>query len=412
MTLRARLVGLFATLTPLALVAGVPGLLLALAGSPLPDSLPTLAEIRAALTTPDDGTLLLSVITWAGWIGWAVLTVAVLLEVAARARGVRTPHLPGLALPQGAAAQLVGAAAMLFLVTPPSLAGAHATPAQPVPAVTAPVAPTARMPGWTPSAASVAAATAAPGAEATVTDETYTVRRGDSLSAIAADQLGDSGRWPELVNLNPALADDPDLIYAGTVLALPPVAHPSGESGQDRTYVVQAGDTLSSIAERELGDPGLYPLIFEANRGIAQPAGASLSDPDVIDIGWRLSIPAPAHNAPPADTDAPPADGIAPPVDIGAPPVDNHAAIPPPPPPSITAPGSDTDQVPSQGLNGAASPRQLDRSAPEEAVSARPAPGPATASNQAMRGSRRRPSPPSPSSSNPAPLLRWCLGTR
>src|SRR5690606_34756147 len=115
-----------------------------------------------------------------------------------------------------------------------------------------------------------------------------------------------------------------------TVITLPPVVYPSGGSGEGRTYVVQAGDTLSSIAERELGDPSLYPLIFQANRGIAQPAGASLSDPDVIDIGWRLTIPTSAQNAPPANTDAPPADGIAPPaegiappVDIGAPPVDN-----------------------------------------------------------------------------------------
>ena len=374
MNARARLVGLLATLATLVLVAGVPAALVTFAGNPLPDSIPTLEAIRAALTSPDDGTLLLAVITWIAWIAWAVLTLAVLLEVTARLRGLHAPHLPGLGLPQGAAAQLVSAAALLFVVIPPTAATAHATPAQPVPAVTAPVRPaTATMhPGWTPTAASF---DTAPPIQAPVTEETYTVRSGDSLSRIAAAHLGDGDRWPELVDLNPALAEDPDLIYAGTVLRLPDTTASQGM----REYTVQAGDTLSAIAERAYGDPTLYPLIVQASRGIPQPGATYLNDPDVIDIGWRLNIPAPSLDAASARTDAPPvqrvappAEGVAPPAEGVAPPVENHAV---PSPPASAAPvpvdGRDTDQATLQGLNGATSPRQVDRSAPERATSTR-----------------------------------------
>jgi len=51
-----------------------------------------------------------------------------------------------------------------------------------------------------------------------------------------------------------------------------------------RTYTVRAGDTLSAIAKRELGDQGKYMVIFEANREI-------LKDPDKIFPGQVLKIP-------------------------------------------------------------------------------------------------------------------------
>ncbi len=51
-----------------------------------------------------------------------------------------------------------------------------------------------------------------------------------------------------------------------------------------RTYTVQAGDTLSAIAKTQLGSPGAYMKIFEANRD-------QLSDPDKIKPGQVLRIP-------------------------------------------------------------------------------------------------------------------------
>lgn len=48
---------------------------------------------------------------------------------------------------------------------------------------------------------------------------TYTVRAGDTLSAIAARELGSAARFTEIAELNDL--DDPDLITVGQVLTLP-----------------------------------------------------------------------------------------------------------------------------------------------------------------------------------------------
>lgn len=64
-------------------------------------------------------------------------------------------------------------------------------------------------------AATPGAAAPAPGGAV----RTYTVRAGDTLSRIAARELGSASRWPELAKLN-ALRD-PNLVRVGQVLRLP-----------------------------------------------------------------------------------------------------------------------------------------------------------------------------------------------
>ena len=45
-----------------------------------------------------------------------------------------------------------------------------------------------------------------------------------------------------------------------------PVSRPAAENARAATYTVKQGDTLSAIAEREYGDAGKWKQIYEANR--------------------------------------------------------------------------------------------------------------------------------------------------
>ena len=49
-------------------------------------------------------------------------------------------------------------------------------------------------------------------------------------------------------------------------------------------YVIQSGDTLSSLAKTYYGNPMDYPLIFEANKEV-------IIDPDMIYVGQKIRIP-------------------------------------------------------------------------------------------------------------------------
>ena len=49
----------------------------------------------------------------------------------------------------------------------------------------------------------------------------HLVESGETLSGIAEHELGDATRWPEIFDLNRPLIDDPDKIHPGQVLALP-----------------------------------------------------------------------------------------------------------------------------------------------------------------------------------------------
>lgn len=51
-------------------------------------------------------------------------------------------------------------------------------------------------------------------------EETYTVQRGDSLTGIAREQLGDWKEWRKIYLLNQDQINNPDLIYAGQVFLL------------------------------------------------------------------------------------------------------------------------------------------------------------------------------------------------
>ena len=135
--------GIGALLLLLGVIIGVPVALIILGGNPLPIAI-TWADLRDALFTPDDGTILLGLVTIIGWLAWAVFALSVIIElitVVSRHR-IRI-RLPGLAAPQRAAAGLLVAVAAMITTptvvsTPPS---APAPPALILPASTPPAEP-------------------------------------------------------------------------------------------------------------------------------------------------------------------------------------------------------------------------------------------------------------------------------
>ena len=53
-------------------------------------------------------------------------------------------------------------------------------------------------------------------------EQTYTVEKGDTLSAIARQFYGKASAWPQIFEANRDQLDDPDRIRPGQVLKIPP----------------------------------------------------------------------------------------------------------------------------------------------------------------------------------------------
>ena len=52
----------------------------------------------------------------------------------------------------------------------------------------------------------------------------YTVKSGDTLSKIAKEHYGDAMKYPVIFEANKPMLEDPDKIYPGQVLRIPPLA--------------------------------------------------------------------------------------------------------------------------------------------------------------------------------------------
>jgi hypothetical protein len=61
----------------------------------------------------------------------------------------------------------------------------------------------------------------------------------------------------------------------------------------EQDYVVQADDWLSKLADKYFADVLAYPAIVEATNAAAQADSsyATIANPDLIEIGWKLCIP-------------------------------------------------------------------------------------------------------------------------
>ena len=159
---------------------------------------------------------------------------------------------------------------------------------------------------------------------------THTVAAGETLSDIAAKELGSPNRWEEIVKLNPGL--NPKKLQIGQVLRLAAAASPAtsapsvpalkapapkapaataeekelppapvakadtddraddkaapkaSAAPKVRTHTVVAGDTLGSIAKKYLGSTTRAEDIYAVNRDV-------LKSPDALKLGQVLKIP-------------------------------------------------------------------------------------------------------------------------
>lgn len=134
----------------------------------------------------------------------------------------------------------------------------------------------------------------------------YVVKAGDTLFDICAEAYGDGGLWRRLAAYNAGRVGADGSVRSGVTLRMPTAAvlrassdgsapsemkrAPAPEvrrepAARTRTYVVQKGDLLSVIAQRELGSSKRMGEIMAMNKDV-------LSDPDHIRAGMTLRLPA------------------------------------------------------------------------------------------------------------------------
>lgn len=98
----------------------------------------------------------------------------------------------------------------------------------------------------------------------------HTIRKGESLTSIAAEFYGDREHFREIALYN--RISDPSLIRPGHKIKLP----------YSRMVTLGKGESLSMIAKKEWGNAKLYPILTAAN---------GLRSPEAVPAGTRLVIP-------------------------------------------------------------------------------------------------------------------------
>ncbi|MEV4555403.1 LysM peptidoglycan-binding domain-containing protein [Kitasatospora sp. NPDC049285] len=375
------LAALGSLLVLLVLLLGVPALLgygtLAVAGMGDPVG----GSVTDALTSPDDGRLFLWALVAVGWLAWLCFLLAVLIEIPAQLRGRVARRIPAFGWSQRLAAGLVGSVIVLLPVAGSAFAATPELP-QRAPAVAQLTA--------APAIAALPAAAPAAAPAADPQQPVYTVRDtrpADSLWSIAERQLGSGERWTEIAKLNDGRpmddsgtrfdADRP--IQPGWRLLMPADAKPDAAAASSPqtgnaapapaaapahgSVTVKPGDSLSGIAQRELGDGDRWPEFFAANKGVTAPDGEKLTDPDVLAPGTVLTVPGTA----PAPAPQPPAEQTPAPQPPAEPaPAASAPATPEPSAPAASAPAASAPAVESPAPAASPAPESVPAGAPAQ----------------------------------------------
>ncbi|MEU7171488.1 MULTISPECIES: BTAD domain-containing putative transcriptional regulator [Micromonospora] len=298
------------------LLAGAPYALLRYLDAPLPEQPPTWHTVTTALTSPLTDEMIGTILTALLWAAWASFAWSVLAELAAALTGRRLPQPRVLTPGRGLAALLVAAvtggvlATAAQAATPPLTGSAHAS-ASGVAAAT--VIATHHEPVPVTASTPLARAVAAPErtldhGEVTLVangrEYTHTVKRGDTLSKIAEQWLGDANRWPEIFALNRGthFADvggtlrNPNVIYPGWTLDLPAdAAPPAGQQPRPPAAPASSQPDVddASPSTGTPPSPTTPSAVTPGQQGPAQTAPA----PAGTSPGDGATVPAPAASA-------------------------------------------------------------------------------------------------------------------
>jgi LysM repeat protein len=265
--------------------AGVPVALASLGANPLPDEL-TWNAMQHALSTSVDGMILVKLIAIVGWLAWLAFTLSVISELLALSSRQRIRiRLPGLDAPQRFAAGLL--ISVITMISVPHAVQADPDSGRQIAAVAAAPDPPAAI--IEQAETLQPAALAAPRTKRVDHSRHHVVQAGDDLWSLAERYYGDGQDWRKIATANPnVLTGGPDRLEIGWRLRIPDLD--TETHARDRVITVRRGDTLSSIAERELGTSARWTEIFHVNR-------AQLSDPDELAVGMHLVLPEPKKPA-------------------------------------------------------------------------------------------------------------------
>lgn len=254
-TPRAVLRGLAALLGLAALILGVPVVLWAAGGSPLPSEWPSLADVRSGAVRPDDGALFLALLVAAGWLGWGTFVLSLVVEIPAAIRGRPAPRVPGLRAQQRLVAGLVATVAAVGAGGQVAFAASGAPPPwEPAPPVTTDLV------GALPAG-------------------THVVVDGDTLWDVAGDRLGDPRRYPEIVAASAATIQpdgrrlvDAELIVPGWTLTLPATRGDLPDTGGPARADVRSGPSSASA--------GVADEVAESDEQLTEGSGPAEADDD------------------------------------------------------------------------------------------------------------------------------------
>ena len=214
-------------------LVGIPAVLAATVGWPLPHRLPGSGQVAGALRTPIPGSFWPHLFASLAWLAWAYFAFSVATTAVAHVRARNGNRR----IPLGrhsAAAALVSAVISAAIVLGQLRAVPTGRVSAAAPAITAALATTTAAP---------------PGVTVTAVRPTVQL-------------VADTG---SALNAQPATV----------------------------THTVVAGDTLWGIAATYCGNGEQWEAIYEANVGVPQPGGGALSDAHWIYPGWTLVIPEP-----------------------------------------------------------------------------------------------------------------------